>query len=82
MAACDKWRWRIEDWTTSHFFGNQRRLTCLPALLTVTTGLVELASFWTLFGPYAPDRWGPRGNGPMQQINDLGRRKPLGTTCK
>ena len=32
------------------------RLTCLPALSTVTTGLAELASSWTLFGPYAPDR--------------------------
>ncbi len=44
--------------------------------------LIELAIFWTLFGPYAPNRCGPRGNGPSRQINDLRRWKPLGTACK
>ena len=38
--------------------------------------LIELAISWTLFGPYAPDRRRPRGNGPARQFNDLGRWKP------
>ena len=33
-------------------------------------------SFWTLFGPYAPDRVGPRGNGPFRPISGLGRCGP------
>jgi hypothetical protein len=31
---------------------------------------------WTLFGPYALDRWRPHGNGPKHKISDLAR---LGT---
>jgi hypothetical protein len=42
--------------------------------------LVELAIFWTLFGPYVPARWRPRGNGPQRLVNRLGRGRPLRTT--
>jgi hypothetical protein len=31
--------------------------------------LMELACFWTLFGPYAPGRREPRANGPTWQIS-------------
>ena len=28
---------------------------------------------WTLFGPYAVDRWGPQGNGRQREISNVAR---------
>lgn len=46
----------------------QRRKRADPSKIvhSFTGELVELARLWILSGPYVPDRWGPRVNGPQR----------------
>jgi hypothetical protein len=59
-----------------HFLQEPKAVDLYFRVVMITISSVEKACFWTLFGPYVPDRSGPRGNGPTWQISYLAHCGP------